>query len=82
MLVLMRMRMSFAMTMVMMVTLLMRMLVVVVVMMMMTVFILTLRSYLGRSFSGQPASAFVTHYSISIEANSSSRPARMSPLAC
>jgi len=81
MLVLMRVRMSFAMTMVMMVTMLMWM-IVVVVGMMMTMFIITMRSYLDRSFSGQPASTFVTHYSISIEANSNSRPARMSPLAC
>ncbi len=54
----------------------------IVVVLTMTMFILTVRSYLDGSISGQPTSALVTHYSISIEANSSSRPARMSPLAC
>ncbi len=34
-----------------------------------------------RALPRQPASAFFTHYSISKEASSSSRPARISPLA-
>jgi hypothetical protein len=37
-------------------------------------------AYTCRSFSGQSASAILTHYSISKEATSISRPARRSPL--
>jgi hypothetical protein len=37
-------------------------------------------AYAYRSFSGQSASAIFTHYSISKEASSISRPARSSPL--
>jgi hypothetical protein len=37
-------------------------------------------AYTCRSFSGQSASAILTHYSISKEATSISRPARSSPL--
>jgi hypothetical protein len=50
-----------------------------VVRMIMIVF-LVLGTDAKRSFPGQSASAIFTHYSISIEASSISRPARNSPL--
>jgi len=45
----------------------------------MTVFVV-MSAYADRRFSGQPASAIITHQSMSKEANSISRPARSSPL--
>ena len=50
---------------------------VVIVLMVMVVVV---GAYTHRFLSGQPASAFVTHQSISKEASSISRPARSSPL--
>ena len=42
--------------------------------------LVVMSAYTCRSFSGQSASAILTHYSISKEATSISRPARRSPL--
>jgi hypothetical protein len=42
--------------------------------------LVVMSAYTTRTFAGQPASAVFTHYSISSEANSISRPARSSPL--
>jgi hypothetical protein len=42
--------------------------------------LVVMSAYTGRSFSGQSASAIITHQSISKEASSISRPARSSPL--
>ena len=62
---------------------LMTVLMTVVVGMVVTVLramLVVMSAYTGRSFSGQTASTILTHYSISKEASSISRPARSSPL--
>lgn len=51
----------------------------VTVLMFMSMFVV-MGAHAYRSFSGQSASAILTHQSISKEANSISRPARRSPL--
>jgi hypothetical protein len=54
--------------------------IVAMIVWMIMVVIMLVGTAASRRFSGQPASAIFTHYSISIEANSNSRPDRRSPL--